>query len=98
MKGFLVLSLLFVFLFSASAFTDLENGLAAAYRGDFSIALKEWKPLAEQGDTYAQYNMGLIYAHGLGVIEDYVRALMWLNIAVSRGDNDAAKAREFFTK
>jgi hypothetical protein len=98
MKGFLVLSLLFVFLFSASAFTDLENGLAAAYRGDFSIALKEWKPLAEQGDAYAQYNMGLIYAHGLGVIEDYVRALMWLNIAASRGDNDAAKAREFITK
>jgi hypothetical protein len=87
-----------VFLFSASAFTDLENGLAAAYRGALSIALKEWKPLAEQGDAYAQYNMGLIYAQGLGVRGDYVRALMWFNIAASRGDNDAAKAREFITK
>ena len=31
----------------------LENGVAAYERGDYAAALKEWRPLAEQGDTKA---------------------------------------------
>ena len=37
---------------------DFDRGLAAAQSGDFATALKEWRPLAEQGDALAQYNLG----------------------------------------
>ena len=34
-----------------SANADLEKGWAAYDRGDYATALREWKPLAEQGDA-----------------------------------------------
>ena len=37
-----------------SASADFQKGLTAAQSGDFATALREWKPLAEQGDAYAQ--------------------------------------------
>ena len=46
---------------------DFEKGLDTAKRGDYATALREWKPLAEQGDADAQYNLGLMYANGHGV-------------------------------
>ena len=33
---------------------DLQKGLTAAQSGDFATALREWEPLAEQGDADAQ--------------------------------------------
>ena len=46
---------------------DLQKGLDAAQKGDFATALKEWKPLAEQGNARAQNNLGLMYVKGQGV-------------------------------
>ena len=46
---------------------DFQKGFDAADKGDFATALKEWKPLAEQGDADAQYYLGLMYAQGKGV-------------------------------
>ena len=37
---------------------DFEKGLAAVKRGDYATALSEWRPLAEQGNADAQYNLG----------------------------------------
>jgi len=34
-----------------SASADYQKGLDAAKRGDFATALREWTPLAEQGDA-----------------------------------------------
>ena len=34
----------------------------------------EWKPLAEQGIAEAQYNLGLMYAKGQGVEQDFMEA------------------------
>ena len=64
---------------------DLQKGLDAANRGDFATALREWRPLAEQGDASAQNNLGFMYVYGKGVLQDYVRAHMWFNIAASSG-------------
>ena len=47
--------------------------------------------LAEQGVAEAQYNLGLMYYKGEGVIQDYVYAHMWWNIATANG-NDIAKS------
>ncbi len=43
---------------------------------------------AEQGDAEAQYNLGLMYATGIGVPEDHVQAYKWLVLA-SVGTPDA---------
>jgi len=46
---------------------DFQKGLTAYQSGDFATALREWKPLAQQGDAGAQYYLGLMYAQGKGV-------------------------------
>ena len=63
---------------------DFKKGLDAAKKGNFETALKEWRPLAEQGDSYAQYNLGLMYDYGLGVIEDYTLAVYWYRQAAEQ--------------
>jgi uncharacterized protein len=43
---------------------DFNKGLKVAQSGDFATAMKEWKPLAEQGNANAQYNLGYSYHIG----------------------------------
>jgi len=47
---------------------DVEDGLAAAKKGDFATALRLWKPLAEQGNARAQNNLGFMYANRGGIL------------------------------
>ena len=60
-------------------------GGEAYNRGDFAAALQEWRPLAEQGDAVAQYNLGLIYADGEGVLKDDAEAVKWFRKAAEQG-------------
>ncbi len=50
----------------------------------------------EQGNAFAQYDLGLMYAQGYGVPLDYVRAYMWLILAASGAGN--AETRELAPK
>ena len=72
-------------LFSTLAFADFQAGLDAYNHGDFATALKEWQPLAEQGEANSQYNLGLLYARGHGVPQDYKQALAWYEKAAEQG-------------
>jgi TPR repeat protein len=47
--------------------------------------LKEFRPLAEQGDASAQYNLGVMYGNGEGVIQDYKAAFKWYKLAAEQG-------------
>ena len=49
---------------------DFQKGYDAYQAGDFPAALKEFTPLAEAGDAYAQYNLGQVYRRGQGVLQD----------------------------
>ena len=64
---------------------DFRKGLAAAQRGDYATALREWRPLAEQGDARAQHNLGVMYSKGRGVTQDYAKALKWYRMAANQG-------------
>jgi TPR repeat protein len=64
-------------LIPAQANANFDDGLVAADKGDFATALKEWKPLAEQGYANAQFNLGLMYQKGDGVLKDYKQAVAW---------------------
>jgi TPR repeat protein len=74
MKKILLLPVISILLFCAPVFADYAKGLDAAQKGDYATAMKEWKPLAEQGDAYAQTNLGLMLSKGEGVIQDYTCA------------------------
>ena len=50
--------------------TDFQAGMEAYKAGDYATALKEWKPLAEQGDAAAQNALGYMYNNGFGVTQD----------------------------
>ena len=64
---------------------DFQKGLAAAKSGDFATALREWKPLAEQGNADAQSLLGAMYAEGNGVPRDYNAAVKWYRLAAKQG-------------
>ena len=49
---------------------------------DYKTAIKWYRLAAEQGFAMAQNNLGLMYALGQDVPQNYVFAHMWLNIAV----------------
>ena len=93
----LILTLLII-LFSLTSnvvwSADYQKGLTAYYSGDYATALREWKPLGEQGVALAQYTLGLMYELGYGVPQDYVYAHMWANISASNGGENAVKARD----
>jgi TPR repeat protein len=82
----------------APAWADFEAGMDAYNRGDYATALREWRPLAEQGQTEAQHNLGELYAEGKGVPQDYVQAHMWYNLAAANGDKLAAEFRDGLAK
>ena len=46
---------------------------------------------AEQGDADAQSNPWVMYAQGRGVVQDYVQAHMWRNVAASRQTGEERK-------
>ena len=50
--------------------------------------------VAEQGQAKSQYSLGVMYEKGQGVIQDYIIAHMWLNIASSNGSKQAQKKRK----
>ena len=68
---------------------DFQMGLDAARKGDFATALREWTPLAEQGDADAQSNLGLMYYDGYGVPQDFATAMKWFTLAAEQGIADA---------
>jgi TPR repeat protein len=76
----------------------LEDADAAVKRRDYAIALRLIRPLAEQGDASAQYNLGVFYDNGLGVPQDKVSAYMWLNLAATQGKEGAATFRDLVAR
>lgn len=76
----------------------LEDANAAIKRRDYATAVRLIRPLAEQGDANAQYNLGVLYDNGLGVPQDRVRAYMWLNLAAMQGRESAATIRDLVAR
>lgn len=64
---------------------DFVAGMNAYTAGDYATALKEWQPLAEQGEPHCEYNLGLLYAQGLGVPKDFARAAEYYRKAAEQG-------------
>src|SRR6202050_2291495 len=65
---------------------DAAAGMAAFKRGDYQAAFKEWKAAADKGQPEAQYDLGLLYAKGLGVQRDLQVAQQWYEAAAAQGN------------
>ncbi len=89
---------LVVVLVAAPAWADFRAGAEAYERFDYATALKEWRPLAEQGDAAAQYNLGVMYREGQDVPQDDVRAHMWFNLSAAHGMESARTLRDRLAK
>jgi len=98
MRTATVVLALVVVLVAAPAWADFKAGKEAYLRGDYATALKEWRPLAEQGDALAQSLLGVMYAEGLGVPQDFVQAHMWFNLAGAGGYEPAPELRAIMAK
>jgi len=86
-SGFLALAIMA--LAAPANAVPFEEGLAAHERGDFATALKFWQPLAEQGDSRAQFYLGVLYDAGEGVPQDRVEGVKWYERAAKQGNVDA---------
>ncbi len=75
--------------------SSYQKGMDAYDRGDYDTALKEFRPLAEQGHTEAQWSLGVMYERGRGVPKDYVQAYRWYTLAASQGDDLAEKFKDY---
>lgn len=64
---------------------DRTTGASAAYEaflnGRYEEALAIWLPLANGGDAPSQFNIGVMYANGLGVDRDMASAMDWWAMA-----------------
>ncbi len=95
-----------VVLVDVPAWADFEAGWQAHKRGDYATALKEWRPLAEQGVAHAQNVLGIMYSEGRGVPQDDaeavpqndVQAHLWLSLAAAQGYEPARKDRDILGK
>jgi Sel1 repeat-containing protein len=83
LAGALVLALA---LLGTAAAGPLEDGAAAYQRGDYATAMRFWRPLSDLGNATAQNNLGVMYYHGRGVLQDFTQAVAWYRKAADLGN------------
>ena len=87
-------ALALVLLGALAARADFEAGQRAWDAGRPGEALAQWQAAAGSGDRRAMLALGRLYLQGLGVLQDYVEAHKWLNLAASRGEAAAVAERD----
>lgn len=68
---------------------SFEDGLSHYGKGDYKSAHTVWLPIAQKGDSSAQYYLGQMYLKGQGTNKDVKLAYAWLTVA-SKGGMDLA--------
>ena len=95
MKRFLPGMLVFILLLKnvgVSRSADFQKGVEAYNKSDYVSTLREWTPLAEQGDADVQYNLGVMHDLGQGVRQNYMAAVKWDKLAAEQGQANAQAA------
>ena len=75
--GAMMVAVLFLFMSVSGSVVSAQGGDAAT--------VKEWRESAERGEAWAQYNLGVSYANGEGVVQNYVEAVKWYRKAAEQG-------------
>ena len=85
----MILSMVLVGATGRAMAANFDKATAAYEAGDYHTAVQELRPLAEAGDSYAQFNLGQMYRKGHGVPQDYAEAAKWFHRAAEAGDAGA---------
>ncbi|MAZ03759.1 MAG: hypothetical protein CMN56_11540 [Sneathiella sp.] len=62
-----------------------QEGVEAYEAKDYMTAFEEWLPLAQKNDPAAMRNVGHMYRRGLGVPQDFAKAMTWYKRAATIG-------------
>src|SRR3954452_8437303 len=68
---------------------NVKAGVEAWQRSDYAGAIAIWRPLAENGDADAAFNLGQAYRLGRGVPTNLAAAQTWFERAAAKGHVDA---------
>src|SRR5206468_5279550 len=68
---------------------SVKAGIEAWQRSDYSAAVAIWRPLAENGDADAAFNLGQAYRLGRGVAVNLAAAKTWFERAARQNHVDA---------
>lgn len=68
---------------------DQETSTHAQQIDMSRLTAAELQKLAEQGSAVAQYNLGIMYITGEGVLKDYAKAFQWYQKAAEQGHVEA---------
>ncbi|MBI3197279.1 MAG: sel1 repeat family protein [Rhodospirillales bacterium] len=90
MRPLIGLFLLLAFAAAGPAFAaPIDDANAAYQRGNYAAAEKILLPLAEAGNPYAQYRLGLVYLEATGEMRSPEEASKWLESAALQGQPHA---------
>ena len=81
--------LFIVIIISQGVHADFNTGMSAAKAGDYKVAYEEWLPIAEQGDTAAQFNVGLLHSKQLIPQASPEGAVKWYLLAAHNNHTHA---------
>ena len=84
-----VIAIVLLLAVQSAGAVDFWAGSTYYLRGDFTAALREWRPLAEEGDARAQYYLGVMYANGEGVPENDRQAAYWFRKSARQGNSQS---------
>jgi len=90
MKVITATLLLLAFTITPVGAGQLEDAIDAFAAGDFTTAATLLRPLAAEGVTMAQHDLGIMYARGLGVTQSYPEAMRWYRAAAEAGNPGSA--------
>jgi len=68
---------------------NFQTGLDFYIARNYAVAFRVWQPLADRGDAWAQYGLGVLYHKGQGVEQDHAKALEWYHKAAQQDHPDA---------
>ena len=67
---------------------------ATGGKPDYAEAAQWFRKAGQLGVRDSQFNLGILYARGLGTTQDLTQAWVWFSLAAQQGDADAGKKRD----
>lgn len=86
----LLIAVLFILPLASHA-GQLDEGIQAYEKQDYTVAYQRLLPLAEQGDGKPQYYVGELLLGGMGIPADMEKGIYWLEQSVENKYYMAAK-------
>jgi localization factor PodJL len=74
---------------------DADGG---GHGANYRSAAQWFRNAAERGVADSQFNLGILYARGIGVQQDLAESFKWFSLAAAQGDVDAGRKRDDVAK